>query len=101
MHMSNDLKHDVVVKSKLYQPPLSKDHLHRDHLLVPPRLFLGWFGPRGLVSIVFAVIVIESDLPGSRYIAMVVVCTVFMSLVLHGLSAQPLSKWIGGNGSAT
>ena len=63
---------------------------------VSSRLFLGWFGPRGLASIVFAVIVMEHDLPGSRYIAMVVVCTVFFSLVLHGLSATLLSKWLGG-----
>lgn len=60
----------------------------------PTKLFLGWFGPRGLASIVFAVIVVEKDLPGSRFIAMTVVCTVFLSLILHGLSAGPLSSWI-------
>lgn len=70
--------------------------LHGTGEPVSSRLFLGWFGPRGLASIVFAVIVMEHDLPGSRYIAMVVVCTVFFSLVLHGLSATPLSKWLGG-----
>lgn len=47
-----------------------------------------------MASIVFAVIVVEKDLPGSRFIAMTVVCTVFLSLILHGISAGPLSSWI-------
>ncbi|WP_261835244.1 cation:proton antiporter [Vibrio ishigakensis] len=59
------------------------------------RLFMGWFGPRGLASIVFAVIVIEAGLPGGKFIALVVTCTVFMSLVLHGITAKPLANRIG------
>ncbi len=58
------------------------------------KLFLGWFGPRGLASIVFAIIVIEEGLPGSRYIALVVACTVGLSLVAHGVTANPLARWI-------
>ncbi|WP_153913197.1 cation:proton antiporter [Shewanella sp. TC10] len=61
---------------------------------VPSRLFLGWFGPRGLASIVFVVIMLERDLPGGEFIAMTVICTVFISLIVHGVSAKPLSKWI-------
>lgn len=59
-------------------------------------LFLGWFGPRGLASIVFGIIVMNADLPGSEFIAMVVACTVGMSLVLHGVTANPLARWIAG-----
>lgn len=59
------------------------------------KLFLGWFGPRGLASIVFAIIVMNANLPGSKFIAIVVVCTVGLSLVLHGITANPLAKWIG------
>jgi len=59
------------------------------------RMFLGWFGPRGLASIVFVIIVLNEDLPGGRLIALVVVCTVFFSLVAHGISANPLGKWLG------
>lgn len=58
------------------------------------RLFLGWFGPRGLASIVFAVIVLNEGLPGARLIALAVACTVTMSLVLHGITANPLAGWI-------
>jgi len=61
---------------------------------VPSRLFLGWFGPRGLASIVFVIIMLDSGLPGGEFIAMTVVCTVFISLIVHGISAKPLAKWI-------
>lgn len=56
------------------------------------RLFMGWFGPRGLASIVFAIIVLDQGLPGAEFMALVVICTVFLSLVLHGVTANPLSK---------
>jgi len=60
------------------------------------KLFLGWFGPRGLASIVFAVIVLDEGLPGSKLIALVVACTVILSLVVHGMTANPLAGWIAG-----
>jgi NhaP-type Na+/H+ or K+/H+ antiporter len=56
------------------------------------KLFLAWFGPRGLASIVFAIIVIDSGVPQARFMAMVVVLTVFLSLIAHGVSANPLAK---------
>jgi len=62
---------------------------------VSSRLFLSWFGPRGLASIVFAIIVLDAKVPGAETMALVVVCTVLMSLVAHGISAYPLAKWIG------
>jgi NhaP-type Na+/H+ or K+/H+ antiporter len=58
------------------------------------RLFLGWFGPRGLASIVFAVIVLDSGLPGAEMMSIVVASAVFFSLIAHGISAKPLAKWI-------
>jgi len=63
---------------------------------VSSKLFLGWFGPRGLASIVFAIIVINEGVPNAELIALVVTCTVFLSLIAHGISANPLAKWIGG-----
>ncbi len=61
---------------------------------VSSRLFLGWFGPRGLASIVFAIIVINAEVPGGEFLALVVICTVFLSLIAHGISARPLAKWL-------
>ncbi len=54
------------------------------------KLFIGWFGPRGLASIVFGVIVLDRHLPGGSIITITVVCTILMSVVAHGISANPL-----------
>lgn len=56
------------------------------------RAFMGWFGPRGLASIVFATIVLDAGIAHAEFIALIVVCTVLMSLVLHGVSANYLSE---------
>ena len=54
--------------------------------------FLGWFGPRGLASIVFAVIVVEeSNLPHEHLIVLAIYLTVGLSVFAHGLSAAPLA----------
>jgi NhaP-type Na+/H+ or K+/H+ antiporter len=56
------------------------------------KLFLGWFGPRGLASIVFGIIVLEANLPNSMVLAQVVVWTVILSILLHGVTANPWAK---------
>jgi sodium/hydrogen antiporter len=54
--------------------------------------FLGWFGPRGLASIVFALIIVEeSGLPGVQTIVMTAYLTVGLSVFAHGISAAPLA----------
>ncbi len=59
--------------------------------------FLGWFGPRGLASIVFAVIVIEeSRLPHEHLIVLVIYLTVGLSVLAHGLTAAPLADRYAG-----
>ena len=55
--------------------------------------FLGWFGPRGLASIVFAVITIqEAHLAGSNTILLATYLTVGLSVAAHGLTAAPLAR---------
>ena len=58
-------------------------------------LFIGWFGPRGLASIVFLVMVIDEKLPGNDTISAVVVWTIVLSVLLHGLTANPLAAKYG------
>lgn len=53
------------------------------------KLFMGWFGPRGLASIVFAEIVMEAHLPHGGIITMTVVCTIILSIVAHGSAQTP------------
>jgi NhaP-type Na+/H+ or K+/H+ antiporter len=60
----------------------------------PPTVtFLGWFGPRGLASIVFALIVLhEAHLPHVGTILSVTYLTVGLSVIAHGLTAAPLTR---------
>jgi sodium/hydrogen antiporter len=59
----------------------------------PPTLaFLGWFGPRGLASIVFAVILVEdANLENESLLLNTIFVTIGLSVLLHGLTATPLT----------
>jgi NhaP-type Na+/H+ or K+/H+ antiporter len=59
------------------------------------KLFLGWFGPRGLASVVFIVMVIHEKLPGNDTLVAVVTWTVTLSIIAHGITAVPLAKRYG------
>jgi NhaP-type Na+/H+ or K+/H+ antiporter len=61
------------------------------HLSVATVLFMGWFGPRGLASIVLGLVFLEEEthLPGEETIKLVVMVTVMLSIFAHGFSALP------------
>jgi len=60
---------------------------------LPTQLFLGWFGPRGLASVLFLLLILEeSELPQRDEIFTVTVLTVALSALLHGISAAPLAQ---------
>lgn len=62
----------------------------------PTVAFMGWFGPRGLASIVFAALIVnEADLPHTGALLDVVFLTIGLSLLLHGLTAAPLTARYG------
>ena len=64
------------------------------------KLFLGWFGPRGLASVLFALLVLEEfSVPGAEEILACVVLTVLLSIILHGVSANPLANVFGDRAS--
>ena len=66
-------------------------------LSFPSHLFLGWFGPRGLASILFVLLILEeSDVPHREEILSITVITVALSALLHGISAAPLGRLYGG-----
>jgi NhaP-type Na+/H+ or K+/H+ antiporter len=60
-------------------------------------LYAGWFGPRGLASIVFALLVAEGALPGGSIVVEVILVTVALSVILHGgtavVGAQRYAHW--------
>jgi len=66
------------------------------HARGPTVAFVGWFGPRGLASIVFAIIVLEgSTLTHVDVVVATVLLTVGLSVYAHGLTAVPLSDAYG------
>jgi sodium/hydrogen antiporter len=56
--------------------------------------YLGWFGPRGLASVLLAVILVSQypQLPGAGTVFVIVTVTVLLSVILHGVTAAPLTK---------
>lgn len=74
----------------------------------PTIAFVGWFGPRGLASIVFGILAIDALEPsgvGTKLLAQTVTWTVLLSVVVHGLTASPLAarygRWIARHQAAT
>ena len=58
-------------------------------------LFVGWFGPRGLASLVFALIALEELGTGANDAVAVIGLTVLLSVLAHGLTAAPLATRYG------
>jgi sodium/hydrogen antiporter len=59
----------------------------------PTVAFVGWFGPRGLASIVFAVLILQgSDVSNLNLILATIALTVVISVYAHGVSALPLTE---------
>ena len=65
-------------------------------------LFVGWFGPRGIASIVYGLLIVEKEnfLEGSQLIFTVMVITVLISIFAHGLTAFPGANWYANRISA-
>lgn len=59
--------------------------------------FIGWFGPRGLASVIFALLAYEelADDAAMQTVLATVGLTVLLSVVAHGLSAEPLAQRFG------
>ena len=65
-------------------------------LSLPSKLFLGWFGPRGIASILFALLILEDyPIPGGEELLACVVITVALSIFFHGITAAPLARTYG------
>jgi NhaP-type Na+/H+ or K+/H+ antiporter len=55
--------------------------------------FIGWFGPRGVASILYVFTVLDEELAGETLIYNVVMLTVLISIFAHGVTAAPLANW--------
>lgn len=65
------------------------------------RLFIGWFGPRGLASIVFVIIVMQYELVASHQLVTTVICTILLSVICHGVTANPWARRFAAAGRGT
>ncbi len=94
--MLDDLSADVVLYALLSLTvvrmiPVALAML-RSGARLPTVAFVGWFGPRGLASIVFAVILVEdANLVNESVLVNTIFFTVGLSVLLHGLTATPLA----------
>ena len=59
----------------------------------PARAYIAWFGPRGLNSLLFALLVVVSGVPGSELLFAATGAVVVASVLAHGISATPITGW--------
>lgn len=64
------------------------------------RGFIGWFGPRGLDSLLLALLVVQADAPDAERLLAITGGVVVVSVIVHGISATPLSNWYAGRVSS-
>jgi len=58
------------------------------------RLFMGWFGPKGVASMTYALIVLDRNIPSGLRIFDLTALVVFCSIFLHGITDTPGANWI-------
>jgi NhaP-type Na+/H+ or K+/H+ antiporter len=68
--------------------------LARTEVDTPTRLFMGWFGPKGVASMTFALIVLDRNIAGGPRIFDLTALVVFCSILVHGVTDTPGANWI-------
>lgn len=59
-------------------------------------VFLGWFGPRGLATLLFGAVIVEANaIPHRTFLYDVAILTVLASVLAHGLTASAAARWYG------
>jgi NhaP-type Na+/H+ or K+/H+ antiporter len=59
------------------------------------RAFIGWFGPRGLNSLLLVLLVVHEGVPQAEWLVAITGVVVIASVVVHGITATPLAAWYG------
>jgi sodium/hydrogen antiporter len=60
----------------------------------PVRLFISWFGPKGVASMLFALLVLRSEAPHATYVFEIASFAILSSIVAHGLTDTVGTRWI-------
>jgi NhaP-type Na+/H+ or K+/H+ antiporter len=58
------------------------------------KAFMAWFGPKGVATMTFALFVLGSSAPEADRIAGIAALTVFISIIVHGLTDHPGAEWM-------
>ncbi len=58
------------------------------------KAFMSWFGPKGVATMTFALLVLASDAPHAERVAGIAALTVFASIIVHGLTDHPGAEWM-------
>jgi sodium/hydrogen antiporter len=66
----------------------------RERIPKPQKLFVAWFGPKGVASMLFALFVLDSDVAGRSLIFDVAAFTILASIVAHGLTDTVGARWV-------
>ena len=83
----------------LIRPPVLGLVLSRAKVSWEARAFVAWFGPRGLNSLLLALLVVQAGIPGSELLLATIGVVVLASVTIHGASATPVSAWYGRKAS--
>ncbi len=69
--------------------------LRRSRMSPRARAFMGWFGPRGLASLLFALLLVRDGVPQAERLLAIIGVVVAVSVVAHGASVAPLAAAYG------
>ena len=64
------------------------------------KAFMSWFGPKGVATMAFSLLVLSRQIEAGQRIFDIAALAVFASIVVHGLSDTPGTNWIARRGSA-
>ncbi len=68
---------------------------------VQTRLFMGWFGPKGIATMTFSLLVLDQHIANGQRIFDLTALVVFCSIIAHGLSDTPGANWIARHAEKT
>ena len=77
------------------RPPVLGLLLARTRMSLEAKVLISWFGPRGLNSLLLALLTVQAGIPGSETLLATVGVVVLASVTLHGASATPVGLWYG------
>jgi NhaP-type Na+/H+ or K+/H+ antiporter len=81
----------VIARPAAVLPALVKTKLPRDQ-----RLFIAWFGPKGVASMLFALYILNSRTSDSSFVFAIAAFTIIASIVVHGLTETVGTRWLAG-----